>query len=86
MSTPYLTQAEAAAYCRVCVTTFKKEVRPLIPCSYVGRKPVFHTEDLDAYMTEHKHFTVRKAKRGKGSAAALVQGNAAAARVLKELG
>ncbi len=86
MSSPYLTLAEAAEYLRVSLSTFKKEVRPVVPCCRVGRKPVFRAADLDAYMTEHTYFTTQRARRGKGSGESAFASNTNATKLFKELG
>jgi hypothetical protein len=83
---PYLTQAEAAEYVRVCLATFKKNVRPAIRCCRVGRKPLFLRADLDVYMTEHTYSTANRSRRGKGSGNAAFAANTKAAQVLEELG
>jgi excisionase family DNA binding protein len=83
---PYLTQAEAAQYLRVSVATFKNVVRRAVPCARVGRKPLFKVADLDAYVSDHTHFTVPRASRGKSSARGRVRANDNAAAILQELG
>jgi hypothetical protein len=82
----YLELGEAADYLRVSETTFKKHVRPNVPCSYIGTKPVFHATDLDAYMTDHRHFANDRPKRIKGSAHNLVRLNPKAANISEALG
>lgn len=82
----YLELKEAAEYLRVSETTFKKHVRPGVPCSYIGTKPVFHAVDLDAYMNDHRHFAADKPQRAKGSAHNLVRLNTKASQVAEALG
>jgi hypothetical protein len=85
-NTPWRTLEEAAEYLRVCHSTFKKHVRPKVPCSYIGDKPVWHTRDLDAFMTDHTHFVVPRAGRGKSSARARFRSTPGAAKIAQELG
>ena len=45
-----LTRPEAAAYLRIGARTFDAHVRPALTPVRVGRRVLFHQEDLDAWV------------------------------------
>jgi hypothetical protein len=46
---PMMTKAEAAKWCRVSIAAFDAHVRPQLPCKQIGRRVVFHRDDLEAW-------------------------------------
>lgn len=47
----FLDQTQAAKYLKICVNTFKANVRPYLKEKPVGRKVMFSQEDIDNFMT-----------------------------------
>lgn len=85
MTSPLMTQTEAAQYLRISLTTFKARVRPAIPCRKVGAKPLFLRSDLDAFITDHTTFVVVRPSKAKTGAQFRATSDARAAKVLSEL-
>ena len=53
-----MTKQEAADYMKVCLSSFKKNIKPEVPAIKIGRRVLFDVKDLDAYMEAHKKIGV----------------------------
>ncbi len=49
-----MTKQEAADYVKVCLSSFKKNIQPVIPAIKIGRRVLFDQKDLDKYLEDHK--------------------------------
>ena len=50
MTSPLLTRAEAAAFCRCSVDAFDEHVRPHLPELRVGRRVLFRRADVEEWL------------------------------------
>ena len=80
----YLTQDEAVRYVRVSKTAFRRHVHPHVPVYKIGRRKLYKSADLDAYMTESTH-TPAKAIRRRPKAAAIRRSSCEVANLAREL-
>ena len=53
-SSPLVTKREAAAFCRVSLRTFEREVQGQVPAVRIGSRVLFDREDLRRWLDELK--------------------------------
>lgn len=79
------TQQEAAEYCRVCLSTFRKRVHPNVPHYPIGRKPIYLRSDLDRFLTQQVVEPRNRPSMRRGSVHDVVNSSPRAKKLAAEL-